>query len=92
MRGPANRDPIADAGLVRPAVQEIGEVRIPVEGSDKDATPRQFGDGGEGREQDVVPLVRRDRCDAEQLTAVGRTRREFGGVDAGLGHRNVVRP
>ncbi len=72
-------DPIADSGLLRPAVQEIGEVTIAIEGSHKDAMPRQFADGGEGREQDVVPLVWRDRRDAEQLPAVGRAGRKFGG-------------
>ena len=35
-----------------PTLQKIDEVRIPIEGSHKDATPRQIGDGGESRDHD----------------------------------------
>ena len=90
--GTGEADPAGEARVVGVGPEAIDEARVELQRADAGAQPRQVRDLGQGVDQQVVPLGRHDRPDAEQLAAGRRSRRQRGGSAPGLGDVDPVRP
>jgi hypothetical protein len=82
--------PVAQPAISRAPAHAVGERRVADQAAHTPAAPGQVRRHREPVEQHVVPLVGRQRRDAEERVAGRAPRREAGGVDAGLGHVHPV--